>query len=48
VGYSREKYKQRKLLNAFPTPKFTVPDLSISKGQVASAMALLWQRTFGR
>lgn len=37
-----EKFKNRKVLTTFPTPYLHVPDLDLSKSQVASGMALLW------
>lgn len=38
-----EHLKDRRVLSAFATPKIRVPDVSLSKGQVASGMALLYK-----
>lgn len=39
---TREELKHRKVLSGFPAPKFHVPDLSLSKAKVITAMALLY------
>lgn len=42
-GRTWEKVKVRNVLTGFPTLKLTVPDLSLSKSQVATGMALLYK-----
>jgi hypothetical protein len=40
----REIFKGRTPLTSFPRYSFKVPDLSLSRNQIASGMALLWQQ----
>jgi hypothetical protein len=42
-AHQTELWKHRKVLSAFPRYHLVVPDLSLSKSQVASGLALLWQ-----
>lgn len=38
-----DHWKKREHLGAFPEPSYTIPDLSLSKGKIASGMALLYK-----
>lgn len=44
---STEVLKRRTVLTSFPRYHVVVPDLSLSKTQVASALSLLWQHAYG-
>lgn len=44
AGQSREILKERKLLDSLPTVRFDIPDLSLSRDQITSAVALLTQQ----
>lgn len=40
---STEVWKERRPLSGFPRPRIKVPDLSLSKNEIATGMALLWK-----
>lgn len=48
LSSSREILKTRSVLTGFPRYHVVVPDLSLSKQQIASGLALLWQVSQGR
>lgn len=42
TAWTKEQVKVRRVLTGWPVPRLIVPDLDLSKSQIASGLALLW------